>query len=147
MKVTLKTDIRKVNEEFKRRIHKITLSEIEAVGLQIITDAREKQGHDVGGFNDITGHLRSSIGYIVLYNGKQIVSNFTGEQIGVDTGKTVASNVAKDYPKGYVLIMVAGMNYATYVEDRGYDVLSGSAMLAGKLMREVENNVKRAFND
>ena len=35
--------------------------------------------------------------------------------------------MALDYPKGMVLIGVAGMGYAAAVESRGYDVITGSA--------------------
>lgn len=137
MEFTLKTDLSKISEVFKERIRKVTLNEINRVGLEIVTAARQKQGHEVGGFNDITGVLRSSIGYIVLYDGVQIYSDFQGVPEGVSDGKNLAEQTAESYPKGYVLIMVAGANYATYVEDRGYDVITGSAiLLAGKLLRE-----------
>lgn len=169
MKVTLVTsreDLNKATAEFKDRIHRVTLSEISAVGLEIIRNARQKQGHDeyqgqintatklAGGsldlatgvgFNDQTGNLRASIGYIVLFNGVQLVEDFTGVADGIKQGREVAAKEGASYPKGFVLVIVAGMEYATYVEDLGYDVISGSTMLAGKLMSRVQDNVKKAF--
>lgn len=148
MKVVLKTsreDLRKGQEEIARRINAITLNEINNVGLQIITEARLKEGHAVGGFNDQTGNLRASIGYIVLYDGNVITTDFQSAIEGTQIGLDYANEVALSYPKGFVLIIVAGMKYATYVEDLGYDVISGSTMMAGKLMKQVSINVKNAF--
>lgn len=170
IKITLKTskgDLDKAKADFISRINRVTMSEITAVGLEIITQARQKQGHDeyqgqingatklAGGsidlatgvgFNDQTGNLRASIGYIVLHNGVQVAEDFTGVSDGIEAGRTYAAGQGADYPRGFVLIIVAGMEYATYVEDLGYDVISGSTMLAGKLMSQVQSNVERAFS-
>lgn len=152
MNITIKiskSNLKKDLEEMIRRINAITVNELHNVGLQIITEARLKSGHEVGGFNDQTGALRASIGYIVLHNGSVLVTDFdelndtTGA--GAQNGLDYANEVGLNYPKGFVLVMVAGQEYATYVEDLGYDVISGSTMMAGKLMKEINNNIKNAF--
>lgn len=80
-----------------------------------------------GNYQDRTGNLRSSIGYIILNNGEIVEKNFEGNNEGVDKGNEIAATVALNYPKGFVLIGVAGMEYAAYVEAKNYDVISGSA--------------------
>ena len=44
------------------------------------------------------------------------------------------SKLISENPKGIVLIVVAGMNYARYVEKMGLNVLDSSEMLAKKLV-------------
>ena len=81
-----------------------------------------------GNYKDQTGNLRASIGYIILKDGKILYSDFIGgKDKGESIGRKVASQISKDYQKGWVFIGVAGMNYAAYVEARSYDVISGSA--------------------
>lgn len=102
-------------------------------GEEFVRNARIKTAAD-GGFNDITGNLRSSIGYIILQNGKQIYQNFEEAPIGTDreTGKAqgliYAIELASTYSKGIVLICVAGMDYAAAVESKGKDVITGSSL-------------------
>lgn len=86
-----------------------------------------------GSFNDQTGNLRSSIGFIILQNGQIIKSHFPitlGGADGVAAGEAVASELRLEYPSGFVLVLVAGMEYASFVEAKGYDVISGSAITA-----------------
>lgn len=86
-----------------------------------------------GNYSDYTGNLRSSIGYVILKDGKVIDQNFQVEGRGYDkhTGKLQAmqfvNEISVNYPEGLVLIGVAGMSYAAAVESKGYDVITGSA--------------------
>ena len=41
------------------------------------------------------------------------------------------------YPKGLVLIVVAGMNYAAYVEAKGYNVLSSAELMAENILKQL----------
>lgn len=99
------------------------------VGEGFIRDARIN-----GNYEDRTGNLRSSIGYVILQDGKQIDLNFqladrgTDKVTGIDQGKLFAEQVVLEYPKGIVLICVAGMDYAYYVETKGFDVITGSTI-------------------
>lgn len=89
-----------------------------------------------GNYQDITGNLRSSIGYILLQDGEQLNSNFeisgsgSDGNTGVAQGAIIAEQVAIEYPKGIVLICVAGMNYALFVEAKGLDVITESSLTA-----------------
>ena len=45
--------------------------------------------------------------------------------------------MAREFPNGVVLVVVAGMNYAAHLSDRGYDVLDSAEVLAAKLVPQL----------
>jgi hypothetical protein len=120
--------IKNVIENFQKENEKRTLISLQYQGELFVNKARLS-----GTYRDITGNLRSSIGYVILKNGVEVDSNFIGNSDGSLKGKNVANEVAKQYPKGYVLIGVAGMDYAAYVEAKNYDVITGSAPTSAEL--------------
>jgi len=87
-------------------------------GEQGVTIARNE-----GNYIDHTGNLRSSIGYVVLFNGNIEKENFKKAGVGSDQdkgfeqSKRLAYQVAKEHNTGLVLVLVAGMDYAVYVEN------------------------------
>jgi len=101
------------------------------IGIDCVAEARKS-----GSYTDRTGNLRSSIGYCIVENGSVITkSGFekvssTASQ-GKQAGEKSLSDLIAEYSKGLVLIVVAGMNYAVYVEARGFNVLD-SARTEGK---------------
>lgn len=107
------------------------------IGEQAVTIARE-----TGSYNDITGNLRSSIGYILLKDGRRIegggfehtaAKKGDGSE-GIEQGKALIDTLRAEYPYGYVLIVCAGMEYASYVENiHGKDVLTSAKMKAETL--------------
>ena len=105
-------------------------------GEQAVTFARQK-----GTYTDRTGNLRKSTGYVIMNNGRVVSGKF---QAGKSATKAqsyavqIAGEVAVKHPKGWVLIVVAGMEYAAYVEAKGYDVLSG----AGNTLRSNISEIK-----
>lgn len=107
-----------------------------AIGEQVLNAARLTNS-----YKDQTGNLRSSIGYVVAVDGEIVqMSSFDvvkegGE--GAKGGKAYAMQLVRDFPKGIVLIVVAGMNYASYVSAKGYDVLDSSELLADKLVPQM----------
>ena len=97
-------------------------------------------------------NLRSSMGYVVCKDGQPLNLAFEAVKSGhegVNTGQRLALQVAKSYPDGYTLIVVAGMNYAVHVESKGRDVLTSAEKEAEKLIaRELADlitNVQDAF--
>lgn len=102
---------------------------MQRAGEEFVKIAREK-----GKYIDHTGNLRSSVGYVIVANGKVLSENFEFSDEGTDkvTGKQRAkrltSELAPLYNKGFVLIGVAGMKYAVVVEAmENKDVISSSA--------------------
>lgn len=103
------------------------------------------------GFKDCTGNLRSSIGYVVLVDGKPVNVAFAavkGGHAGVNEGQRLALQVGSK-TEGYALVVVAGMNYAVHVESKGRDVLTSAEKFAekevAKHLADLVTNIKNAF--
>lgn len=130
-------DIQKVLEQKKKAIMDAILERLRYVGEQFVANARNKAD-----FTDRTGNLRSSIGYIIMKDGRQIYENYEQRAGGPDgeaKAKEAINEAKKKFPQGFVLIGVAGMEYAAAVESKGYDVITSSAIVAeGALKRAVE---------
>lgn len=114
-----------------------------AVGEQVLNAARSTSS-----YKDQTGNLRSSLGYIVAIDGEIVtISDFAPADKGTDKttgqkeGKAYAEKLIQDFPTGIVLLVVAGMNYASYVSAKGYDVLDSAELLAGQLIPEMLKNL------
>ena len=132
-------DIRKVIVERVSLLEAETLSILKDIGGKFVRDARSTQT-----YKDRTGNLRHSIGFIILKDGVQIFGNFqdpgfelikdedgkSKKLVGATFGQKLAITIGEQNPVGYVLIVVAGMSYAGYVEAKGYDVLTGSTLTA-----------------
>ena len=99
-------------------------------------------------FEDDTGNLQSSIGYIIAKDGKMLfeaikgIDDYLQKPKGKAEGLRLAKAVLKENSKGWVLVGVAGMDYGIYVEARGIDVISGSTLEAQQLMKEIINALK-----
>ena len=103
------------------------------IGEKCVNEARKK--HD---YTDRTGNLTSSIGYVIAVDG-QVIRQSSFEKVkrgddGVKRGPDMAREIAAQTPKGIALIVVAGMNYARYVADRGKNVLQSAELLQEKLV-------------
>lgn len=90
-----------------------------------------------GSYIDRTGNLRSSVGYIITYNGAIAKeSGFGSKSEGASQGQQLAETLAmKTRNTGFCLVMVAGMNYSLYVEMKGRDVLTGGSNKAEKAFK------------
>ena len=66
-------DIKKMILQNKQAIIDAILLNINRIGEEFVINARDNKT-----YKDQTGNLRSSIGYVVLYNGKQLNKNFEG---------------------------------------------------------------------
>jgi hypothetical protein len=100
------------------------------VGENFVNDARS-----IRTYKDQTGNLRSSIGYIIARDGNIIQENIEGKAEGRSQAKKIADEVLKENRKGFVLIVIAGMEYAAAVESKGYDVITGSVPAAKTLLK------------
>lgn len=140
------SEIRQRIEQFKVRFNNATFNALSRLGEEAITLAKTIPPEV--GFRDQTGNLRSSLGYSIYFNGEQRFSFFEGTGEGTQTGQSISDDIAKDYPTGWVLIVVAGMNYAAAVESRGRDVLASAENLVWlkmpSTMAKLENLVNKA---
>ena len=106
------------------------------VGEAFVNAAREKTPAE-GSFNDQTGDLRSSIGWVIARDGNILTAKFEGKTAeGRAQGQKTADGVLRQYSKGFVLVVVAGMEYACAVESKGKDVITGSIPAAKALLKK-----------
>jgi hypothetical protein len=103
-------------------------------------------------YTDRTGNLRNSIGYVVVKHGNVISSVFEAGERGPDydsketpgerVGEILAKDLAKDYSNGYAVIVVAGMEYASYIEDvKHLDVIRPAQSLARNRIKQIAQSI------
>lgn len=113
------------------------INALKYVGLECVKEARQS-----GKYTDQTGNLRSSIGYAILEDGKPIEKDkfdkvkATAEKAR-GKSESLITQLSSTYNKGLVLVVVAGMDYAAYVEARGYNVLNSAETLAKTLVPQM----------
>ena len=114
----------------KLEIHRVELDLIEImayVGDEAVKEAKLLKKKD-GGFDDVSGNLRSSIGYTILRDGEVVKEGFSGNPEGIDAAIKVLQNVPRI--AGLQLILVAGMDYASYLESKGFNVITAQGDMA-----------------
>jgi hypothetical protein len=126
-------------------LHEHIISQFTYIGEECVRIARES-----GSYNDITGNLRSSIGYVILQDGKPVVNGaskqYSGTKGNGEAGPAAAeallTQLQAKFPWGFVLIVCAGMNYAAYVENvRHKDVLTTAELKAESLLKQLLNGI------
>lgn len=125
-----KSDIRKLFDKLGERAEFVIMDLLQRTGEEFVKIARLE-----GNYIDHTGNLRSSIGYVIVKDGSIAGRNFqVSEQAGTDKqtgrreGEQLAMDLVKTFSKGYVMIGVAGMKYAVFVEAmENKDVLTRAA--------------------
>lgn len=125
-----KSDIRKLFDKLGERAEFVIMNLLQRTGEEFVKIARLE-----GNYIDHTGNLRSSIGYVIVKDGSIAGRNFqlseqagTDKQTGKREGEQLAMDLVKTFTKGYVMIGVAGMKYAVFVEAmENKDVLTRAA--------------------
>jgi hypothetical protein len=126
--------------EHHRRVEKAVISRMQFIGEHFIKEAREN-----GTYNDITGNLRNSIGYVILNIGEIVAQGFFEEQgkEGAKKAKEFLEKKRGQFPTGIVLVACAGMDYAAYVEAKGKDVITGSTFEMKRRFRKAFDRLKK----
>lgn len=144
-----KDDVRKRFDAFLNEIEKKQIARLQRLGEMCLVEARTNKGYMMQ-----TGALLSSTGYEVFVDGVAIHSQFdaasgaesNAAEMGIKSGQSIAETIGKG-TKGIALVVVAGMNYAAYVEAKGYNVLSSAEHLAERelprMLEKLISNIKR----
>lgn len=142
--IVSKTDMRKLKQGLQRKMSDIVkhlITQLSYIGEECIRIAREN-----GSYNDQTGNLRSSIGYVVLLDGNPVINGrhkqYKGKKGNGEAGPPAADALLKKlqakFPWGVVLIVCAGMKYAAYVEAIHHkDVLTSAELRADALAKKL----------
>lgn len=150
-------DMNQINaylQQQTRRLDDLMIRNLNYLGMECVNLAKS-----LDTYTDRTGNLRNSIGYIVVKHGNIISSKFEAGQRGSEfdsdetpgekVGETFAKELVSNFPVGYALIVVAGMEYASYVEDvKHLDVIAPAETHANTRIKQIAqsivNSMKRA---
>lgn len=94
---------------------------------------------DTHTYTDHTGNLTNSISYAIVRHKEILYYNEVQREEANAAALKVAMKMAESLSDAYSLIVVAGMNYAAFVESRGYNVILPAEL---KAKQEFTNKVK-----
>lgn len=147
MVIEPKFDFKAINKriaEYQKRIISAQILTLRFLGEECVK--RAKLIPKSIGFEDQTGNLRSSIGYVVFVDGKAVDEMFEiilNGKDGLKKGKQLAYKVGKENNEGLVLVVVAGMEYALHLEAKyKRDVLTSTEHFAKQELPRMLNDLK-----
>lgn len=124
--------------EFQERVENATVYYFYYMGEKLSKYAKEMHS-----YTDRTGNLTNSIGYAVVKGGKIIN---TGGMMGSSKAKAASLQVLQEMMDRinhqFALIIIAGMEYASYVEAKGYNVIMPAELKAKAEMPAVIQRIK-----
>lgn len=159
-----KADIVKMFRQAQVQADKALIEAFYELGVECVEYARALKT-----YNNITGNLRNSVGFVIARKGRILRSNFRrsatvyktvvtksgksrrvktkGGTEGIEEGRKAARALASQYAgePGLQLFIVAGMYYSVFVEKRGKDVITGAMNLARSKQQKVILDVKSKF--
>lgn len=145
-----KEDVKMRFDAFLETIQRKQIDRLQRLGEMCLIEARTNKGYMMQ-----TGALLSSTGYQVFVDGIAVHTQFdaaSGAQSdaaakGIKAGQTIAEKIGKE-TKGVALVVVAGMNYAAYIEAKGRNVLTSAEHLAERelprMLEKLISDIKRA---
>jgi hypothetical protein len=109
-----------------------TLSEAALRELALIAEEACNKARDTyptrasGGYDDQTRNLRGSIGYSIRVNGKEVTRGGFDGRGSADGKKAAEAGLDLFGTRGAMaeIVIVAGMEYARYVEAKGHNVIT-----------------------
>lgn len=126
-------------------LEKLVIKHFVEVGKAFMLSARNPHT-----YRNITGGLESSIAFVVIQDGRIVHEDFKlavsgyNRIVGIAKARAFINTLRSEIPaRGVSLIVVAGAEYAAYVEARGHDVITGSSLGAKKHLRQAVEDIKR----
>lgn len=111
----------------------VLINKLSYIGEGALRIAREKG--KIKDYKDHSGNLRNSTGYVIAVDGQ--VTTRAGFDTKHEDGAAFAEQLARTTEGKAVLVVCAGMSYATYVSARGYDVLDSAELEAQRIANEI----------
>lgn len=136
-----KGDIINPVAEFQKRVEEAFVKLLQWLGEKLAAYA--KANHN---YKDRSGNLTNSIGYAITKR-KAIIYYSGTDQPGEGSKAMLeaAMAFASQLKESYSLIVVAGMDYAAYVESKGYNVILPAELLAKRIVpTEINKLVSKA---
>lgn len=162
------SDIDYLIDEMTENVQNALVSVLTDVGLQCVAEARDNGNYEdqTGNLRSSIGFAVVVDGKIVTKSGFTQVQgrgeNMTlvryktkaGKEVkfwakgksgdgseGVRQGEQLLDKLASEHSTGVCLIVVAGMDYAVYVEGMGKNVLTSASLLADRLIPQMLTNL------
>lgn len=138
--------------ERKQAVDNVLSMALPELGEKAVTFSKDNKG-----YQDQTANLKNSISFAVFFDGKLIntVIGKIPEPDKVKGGQAQVQNALDEYaskpgvvaPKGYTIIVVAGMVYGKYVEDKGYNVLYLTKQFLRDEMKDIYNMIFKLIKE
>lgn len=138
------TDMKQLGAEIQREIDSETLKHLSRV-LNVAIEKVRKKMEGVP-YQDHTGNLNSSTGFIIYKDGKVVHQDFresakgTDKATGLKEGLSLALAELRE-SSGWGVVLMSGMEYASWVESRGFDVLLGATVNLDSILKEAFNEI------
>ena len=110
--------IAKQVQYFQQQVELAMKSLLQEFGEELVAFAK-----DTHTYTDRTGNLTNSISYAIVRHKEILYYNEVQREEANAAALKVAMKMAESLSDAYSLIVVAGMNYAAFVESRGYNVI------------------------
>lgn len=124
-------------DNYKSRIDEEMVASLVSAGNTIVNMAK-----DTHTYKNRSGNLEASTGFGVVVRGQLVEyggfdSSFIGGNVGVEKLKSIIDEAKEEYS----IIIVAGMEYATYVERSGYVVLDNARYDGESVLKELLDKI------
>ena len=121
------------------------LRELQVIAEEACNDVRDTyKSRASGGYDDHTRGLRGSIGFRISFQGKEVVrGGFDGR--GSEDGEEAANSAISKMSisnSTWEIVIVAGKEYARYVEAKGYNVISFIQSSIDEKMSKLKQDIK-----
>lgn len=121
------------------------LRELSLCAEELCNNARDRYpSRDSGGYDDHTRNLRGSIGFKISFNGETVAKGgFDGRES--EKGEDAANVALESFPQSnslWEIVIVAGMEYARFVEAKGHNVITFLQQELTDAINEVKEMIK-----
>ena len=131
---------------FQNRVEEDAIFLCKYLGEELVKYAKNKHN-----YTDRTGNLTNSISYVVVKNKDIVFGPADQSDKPQEAAMKAAMKMIATLPDCVALVIVAGMNYAAYVEAKGYNVILPAELKAKtdfpKAMQKLMEKAKAKATD